>query len=102
MKKIGTIVVNNENIDIKLSNYKAGNIAIVLECEDGEPYATFSCNLAEQASSLAPNEFFAKTYNENESLVAPMLNSGLFTDTGKRVSTGFVEAPLWTLKSLPA
>ena len=47
---------------------------------------------------LADDEFCVKTWRENEVLVAPMLATGLFEDTGMRVPSGYVVAPVWRIK----
>jgi hypothetical protein len=77
-----------------------GPIAIQLFDDDDppEPLATFSTNLAPYGAVLADDEFCVKTWSENEVLVAPMFATGLFEDTGRRIPTGYVVAPVWRIK----
>lgn len=77
-----------------------GAIAIQLvDDEDpSEPLATFSTNLVPFGAAVADDEFCVKTWSENEVLVAPMLATGLFEDTGRRVPSGYVVAPVWRIK----
>ncbi|GGC22941.1 hypothetical protein [Pseudoduganella buxea] len=46
---------------------------------------------------LGASEFFAKTYSGNSPLREPLLNTGLFIDTGRRVPSGFVDLEVWRL-----
>lgn len=94
MKKIGTVVVNNEEISIMQEEYRAGGIALQLMDDEG-PYATFTYCLP--GTVLAAGEFLAKTGAENESLRQPMLDTGLFVDTGRRVESGFIEIEVWKM-----
>jgi hypothetical protein len=78
----------------------AGAIAIQLvDDEDlSEPLAMFSTKLVPCGAAVAEDEFCVKTWSENEVLVAPMLATGLFEDTGRRVPSGHVVAPVWRIK----
>jgi len=96
MKKIGTAVAFNQTLTISASSYPNGRLAIVLDSTDGSPFATFSANLIDMPAP-GENEFFAKTYSENEALREPLLNSGLFRDTGNRVTTEFGQIEVWAL-----
>lgn len=76
-----------------------GDIAITLvDATTFEPIATFSTNLTAAGAKLDRDAFTVKSWSENEALVAPMLASGLFQDTGARIATGFVRAPVWRVK----
>lgn len=55
--------------------YQNGNLAVQLNLDNGEPYATLSVNTE---LALADNEFVAKTYSENEGLVEQFIESGHF------------------------
>lgn len=94
MKKIGTLVVDGEEIDILHTQYKNGTIGLQLMDDEG-PYATFTYGLPGVA--LAEGEFLAKAGAENESLRQPMLDTGLFVDTGRRVESGFIEIEVWKM-----
>ena len=55
--------------------YQNGNLAVQLNLDNGEPYATLSVNTE---LALADNEFVAKTYSENEGLVEQFVEKGHF------------------------
>jgi len=98
---IGHISTPYGNAAILVGRYPAGGaIAIQLVDDDdpSEPLATFSTNLVPYGASVAEDEFCVKTWSENEVLVAPMLATGLFEDTGRRVPSGYVDAPVWRIK----
>ena len=100
-QRIGRIDTPYGSATILVGRYPAGGaIAVQLVASDelAEPLATFSTNLVPYGAQVSSDEFFAKTWSENEALVAPMLSSGLFEDTGKRVPSGYVVAPVWRVK----
>lgn len=83
--------------DILVGRYPAGGaICVVLRsAESGEQITTFSTNLRPSGHTTARDEFHAKVWDGNEELIAPLLASGLFVDTGKRAQAGFAEAQVW-------
>lgn len=91
------IQAHGEPITVVKASYSNGRIAITLVCSDGEPWGTFSVNLPD--SPIEADEVIVKAWGENEALRAPMLATGLFEDTGKRIETGFVEAEVWRMRS---
>lgn len=95
MKNIGTLVIGDETITILQAQYRDKSIAIELKEADGGPYGTFSACIP--GTALADGEFLAKTSSENEDLREPMLQTGLFVDTGRRVPSGFIELEVWKL-----
>lgn len=104
-KTIGSINTELGLVDIVVGRYPSGNaICVVLvgadpECHCfGEDMLVFSTNLVPYGAELHPTEFNVKTWSENESVVQPMLQSGLFEDTGKWVGSGFVRSPIWRIK----
>lgn len=79
---------------IHVGRYPIGGCALCLELymaadEMPEPLATLSCNLAPLGVALADDEFCVKSSSENEPLIAPMLATGLFEDTGRCTPTGY-------------
>ena len=83
--------------NLNMKAYDNGRTAITLTgAHDGSAIGILTVNLPEE--KLEKGEFFVKTWSENEGISNDCLNSGLFIDTGKRVSTGFVEAQVWKLK----
>jgi len=85
---------------ILVGRYPSGGaIAIQLVSEEGPPESlVFSTNLVPSGALLAPDEFNVKSWSENEPFVTPLLATGLFEDTGRRVRSGFVESPIWRVK----
>ncbi len=85
---------------LESAEYQDGNPAlIVMYYEDGMrewfQYAKLSVNIP--GTELAPNEALIKTWSENVDLCAFLLNElKMFTDTGRRIPTGFVTASVWS------
>jgi hypothetical protein len=75
-------------------------MSVELVDENGESIAMLSVNFPESSHLLGENEFFAKTWEENEEIAEDALASGIFKDTGRRSSYGFmsslVNASIWT------
>ena len=66
--------------------YQNGNLAVQLNLDNGEPYATLSVNTE---LALADNEFVAKTYSENEGLVEQFIEKGHFVPVSISAPVGF-------------
>ena len=98
---IGQVATLDREFAIYVGRYPIGGaLAVQLHGHGplGEPdQIVFSTNIAAHAAGLAVNEFFAKTWSENECLIEPMLDTGLFEQTGRLVPTGFVFAPVWRI-----
>ncbi len=97
---IGRIDTPYGSATIVVGRYPAGGaiaIQLVDDDEPMEPIATFSTNLVPYGATVANDEFCVKTWSENEDLVSPMLSTGLFQDTGKRVPSGHVVSPVWRI-----
>lgn len=82
-----------------------------LQCfsaECGSPFGTLSAHLP--GVKLEPGELLIRTHSENEPLRPLLLATGYFTDTGKRIPSGFVDLEVWqrsesapsTVKAKPA
>lgn len=66
------------------------------EKKSRDPYATLTVNIPHQP--LEPDEFIVEDWGEaRQFLINAALNSNWFIDTGKKVKTGYVEAPIWKL-----
>ena len=76
---------------IQTNRYTNGNLAVQL-MQEGEPYATLSTNI--DGIVLDKDCFIAKNYSENKGLLEQFVESGLFEDTGEKVSSGFVSCPI--------
>ena len=96
MKKIGAVETEYGIAHVNVGRYpKGGAIYVQLNDLDGQAMTTLSTNLRPYGASIADDEFCVKTWSENESLIPAMKASGLFVDTGKRVSSGHVVSPVW-------
>ena len=98
---IGRIDTPYGSATILVGRYPAGDaiaIQLVAEDEPTEPMATFSTNLVPCGAQVSRDEFCVKAWSENEVFVAPMLSTGLFEDTGKRLPYGYVVSPVWRIK----
>lgn len=99
--EIGEVEIWEEKLRILVSRYPAGGQVFVgLQVkESGEPYTDLSTNMRAHGAAVADDEVVIKTWSENEHVIEPMLQSGFFEDTGKRVPAGFAEAQIWRFKS---
>lgn len=61
----------------------------------GEPFAMLSVNLVDEPLDESKNEVHIKSWAENKDIADQLRNSKWFTDTGRRVPTGWVEAEVW-------
>lgn len=59
----------------------------------GEPFAKFSTYLPE-SDDIKENQFYAKTWEENEGFMEQLEKAGIIKILGKKVKTGFCEAVL--------
>ena len=98
---IAEVKIWDEQLNVLVSRYPSGGqIFVGLQVkESGEPYTDLSTNLRPYGAQVADDELAVKTWSENEHVIEPMLKSGLFEDTGRRVQTGFAQAHIWRLKS---
>ena len=63
-----------------------------------EPFLEITTNFAGAEYHLNENEIMVKTWSENSSIIKPLLESGFFIDTGKKVKVSqFCEASIWKL-----
>jgi hypothetical protein len=100
MTKIGEVIIDGKRLHVMRGTYGGadGPTAIVLTDKFGQQYAVVSVNLIDDTPALLPDQFYAKTWSENEALREPLLACGLFEDTGERANAGHTEAELWQLK----
>jgi hypothetical protein len=97
---IGEVNTPYGRYTILVTRYASGDaIAILLQDSDGEANAVFSVNLVSYGALLDPDCFHVKTWSENEPLVKPMLETGLFETTSAFASTGYCVAPVWRLRN---
>jgi hypothetical protein len=74
-----------------------GRYAIRLVADNGEPASVITTAIPGAQSRIRIDEFFEITWAENESLREPLLDTGLFIDTGLREPTGCARAEVWRL-----
>lgn len=81
------------------STYRSNDaIAIsAYEEESGEPFMDLTTNTEDARIHLEKGEIMVKTWSENEPYIKPLLESGYFEDTKRRVSLGRVEAQIWKI-----
>jgi hypothetical protein len=99
-QSIGSVSTPYGNATVHIGRYPSGG-AIAVEVFLGpapDERWSFSTNLVPSGARIADDEFTVKSWSENEPLVEPMLATGLFEDTGRRVPSGYVEAPVWRLR----
>lgn len=101
LSQLGAAHTSYGTATIQVGRYPAGGATCVqlITSGDGspEPLAMLSCNLVPDGARLAADEFTVKVWLENAPLIQPLLGCGLFEDTGRRIPTGFVEAPVWRM-----
>jgi len=83
---------NTYNTVFRTERYSNSRFAIELDYK-GDRFATLTTNLPDVP--LEEDQVIIKTWSENEEIAKAALASGLFRDTGMRVSTGFVQAQIW-------
>lgn len=96
-----TILIGDTVCRLVCIRAHSGHIKLALvDHGSGEPYANVTVVLPDAVYVLAADEVFVKTWFENEHLVQPLLNSGLFEDTGIRERAGRATAQVWRLTPL--
>lgn len=79
---------------VKAGTYADGTPALRVMDPNGELWGTLTVCIP--GTPLEEGEYLVKTWSENENMAAAVLASGEFTDTGKRVPSGYVQAQVWT------
>lgn len=70
-------------VSVLLASYGGGELAVILQCEDGEPLATLSVNMyrpdcSQSSQDLPADCFYMKSWSENEEIAMDAASSGLF------------------------
>ena len=73
-------------LHFEFDHYMNGALFVGLVDEEG-PYADVSVNLPE-SKDLASDEFFLKSWSENEELANELIKNGIIVPTGKQASMG--------------
>lgn len=80
---------------VRTSYAHGGATAVLLvDAADESPVITASINVAGVSESLPEDHLVLKTYSEGEGLLEALEAAAIVQDTGKRVQTGFVTAPI--------
>lgn len=74
--------------------YSNKRLRIELICQSG-PMAILTTNLPSE--DIESDEIIVKAWSENEEIAAECVKLSCFEDTGKRISTGYVQAQIWRL-----
>ena len=96
--KINSYGSEIEVVLVKGTYQNDNSTAIELMCnEEGywEAYSTLTVCIP--GTILEDNEILVKTWSENEQL-KELTKTDMFSDTGKRVKSGFVEAEIWKIE----
>lgn len=96
---IAQVQAYGHTLEVRRTQYKSnGRTALELSSvPDGQSFGLFTVNLS--AVELAEGEFLARTWSENEALREPMLRTGLFEDTGRRVQAGHYQDEVWKFRT---
>lgn len=93
---IGTFLHEGDNYRILLSKYETtSRVAILIE-KAHVMHLRLSVNVPDV--HLEPDEFLAKFGEEGLELRDPLMQTGLFEDTGERVARGFDNYEVWKLR----
>jgi hypothetical protein len=81
---------------LEFARYPNGRRAIrLVDSRDDEEYAVATVNVI--TASLPPGHVAIKDYSENVGILEALVEAGVVTDTGVKVSTGFVSVPVVAL-----
>ena len=99
-KAFGSVNIDDLTVCFEAMLYPDLNLALDLHImKDGrpvEPYTTLTVR-PRHYDPLQSDEVLVKTYSENEHLRGPMLASGHFVDTARRVQMNFSEFEIWQI-----
>jgi hypothetical protein len=79
----------------KLYN-KTKRLAIQYYTDEGEPFGMLTVNVPEM-KILRDDEIIVRTTEECEALAKAALATGLFTDTGVKIKSGFIYLSIWRI-----
>lgn len=83
---------NGEELSVQFGSYASGHTLIQLFDAEGMPYARATVNIPTE--ELGEKEVFIKNYSENEGVLSALIEAGIVEDTGRRVTTGYVQVPV--------
>jgi hypothetical protein len=82
-----------DNLVLSVTLYQNKRIAILLTCEDGEPYGLLTTNLVD--ADINEDEICIPVWNHTEEFLDYYLATGQFESTGQTRPAGFVDAAVW-------
>src|SRR5262245_49910708 len=91
MQQLTAIFVAGQEIKVLEGRYTEGGRALLLQA----PARSFTLTVIVRGANLRAGEFLVKTWDENAPFRQPLLASGQFRDTGKRVPVGHAQAEIW-------
>jgi len=85
------------NLEVKKEEYNNGGLAVVLIDTDDQEEFTVASSFIEDAN-LKKGEFCLKNWSENEDIANELIKQGIVIPTGRTVPSGWINAPVCTLK----
>lgn len=98
-KTIGQVLAYGVLLDIVQTERGGRPHLQLFSTESGSPFGTLTSVVP--TAVLDHDEVIVRTSSENEPLRQPLLDSGYFVDTGKRIPSGYIELEVWK-RSEPA
>jgi len=99
-RAFSAVSIGDTTVAFEAMLYADNTLALELHAmEEGRPVEPFS-TLTVRVKNTDPmqsDEICVRLYGDNELFRTPMLASGLFADTRKRVAVGFAEVEIWQL-----
>jgi hypothetical protein len=80
--------------------YGNGRLALLLECENGEPFTNATVNLPDEP--LAPDEIAVHDYGEHTGVVDFLVENGIAQPPHRYVPSGYVLVPICRLIDRPS
>jgi hypothetical protein len=94
--RIGSVIHGGEQLSLFQGTYINGGTALMATDALGSAYATISVWLPD-SPKLPHDMAWIKTWSENAPITNTLRGGNMFSDTGLRKVTGFVEAELWQI-----
>jgi hypothetical protein len=93
MKTIKKVTFMGEECEVEFKSYTNGRTAIQLwSFAEGFPESMGTATVNIDSYPLKDKEVLIKDWAENSGILKALINGGIIRDTGKFVSTGYVQA----------
>ena len=92
-----TIKFKGHTLAIRETSYSDGSLCLqAIDSEYGVPItkATVNLNYDKVKGFLPDGHVYIKNYSENKGMLKALVDAGIVEDTGRKLTTGFVEANL--------